>query len=74
MLGVLGDAHIATLKGFLAKVPHDKIREVCIDMNDGLRKAMEAVFHSAKVVVDLFHFHDGDIFSKQLDGDKIIEH
>jgi len=55
MLGILRDDRIATLKKFLSKVPRDKVREVCIDMKEGLRKAAEAVFPLAKVVVDPFH-------------------
>jgi transposase len=43
------------LKKFLTKIPRDKVKEVCIDMKDGLRKAVEAVFPLAKVVVDPFH-------------------
>ncbi len=55
VLGILRDDRIATLKKFLIKVPGDKVREVCIDMKEGLRKAVEAVFPSARVVVDPFH-------------------
>ena len=55
VVGILRDDRIATLKKFLSKIPRDKVREVCIDMNDGLRKAAEAVFPSARVVVDPFH-------------------
>jgi len=55
MLGVLRDDRIATLKKFLSKVPRSKVKEVCIDMKDGLRKAVEAVFPLARVVVDPFH-------------------
>jgi transposase len=55
MLGVLRDDRIATLKKFLSKVPRYNVREVCIDMKEGLRKAVEAVFPSARVVVDPFH-------------------
>ncbi len=54
MLGILRDDRMATLKKFLSKVPRYKV-EVCIDMKGGLRKAAEAVFTSAKVVVDPFH-------------------
>jgi transposase len=32
VLGILRDDRIATLKKFLGKVPHDKVREVCIDI------------------------------------------
>ena len=53
--GILRDDRIATLKRFLSKVPRDKVREVCIDMKGGLRKAAEAVFPSTRVVVDPFH-------------------
>ncbi len=55
VLGVLKDDRIATLKEFLNKIPKDKVKEVCIDMKDGLRKAVEALFPEAKVVVDHFH-------------------
>lgn len=55
VVGILRDDRIATLKEFLAKVPGDKVKEVCIDMKEGLRKAAEAVFPSARVVVDAFH-------------------
>ena len=55
VLGILRDDRIATLKKFLDKIPGDKVKEVCIDMKDGLRKAVEALFPLAKVVVDPFH-------------------
>ena len=55
VLGILRDDRIATLKKFLTKIPRDKVKEVCIDMKDGLRKAAEAVFPLARVVVDPFH-------------------
>jgi len=55
VVGVLRDDRIATLKKFLTKIPRDKVKEVCIDMKDGLRKAVEAVFPLARVVVDPFH-------------------
>jgi transposase len=55
MVGILRDDRITTLKKFLAKIPREKVKEVCVDMKDGLRKAAEAVFPSAKVVVDPFH-------------------
>ena len=44
MLGVLRDDRIATLNKFLIKIPEDRIREVCIDMKYGLRKAAEVLF------------------------------
>jgi len=55
MLGILRDYCITTLKKFLSKIQGDNVREVCIDMKEGLRKAVEAVFPSARVVVDPFH-------------------
>ena len=55
VVGILRDDRIATLKKFLIKIPRDKVKEVCIDMKDGLRKAAEAAFPLAKVVVDPFH-------------------
>jgi transposase len=38
MLGILGDERIATLKKLLSKVLRDKVREVRIDMKDGLKE------------------------------------
>jgi transposase len=55
MLGILRDDRIATLKKFLSKIPEDKVKEVCIDMKEGLRKVAEGLFPLAKVVVDPFH-------------------
>ncbi len=55
MLGILRDDRIATLKVFLNKIPRDKVREVCIDMKEPLRKVSEEVFLKAEVVVDHFH-------------------
>jgi len=55
VLRILKDDRIATLKDFLIRIPKDKVKEVCIDMKEGLRKAAETVFPDAKVVVDPFH-------------------
>ena len=55
MLGILSDDRVATLKMFLSKIPKDKVREVCIDMKEALRKVAEAMFPQAKIVVDPFH-------------------
>jgi transposase len=55
VLGILRDDRIATLRKFLAKIPADKVKEVCIDMKDSLRKLVEGLFPLAKVVVDPFH-------------------
>ena len=41
VLGILKDDRIATLKRFLSKIPSDKVKEVCIDMKAGLKKAAE---------------------------------
>lgn len=50
MLGILRDDGIATLEVFLNKIPRDKVREVCIDMKEPLRKVSEEVFPKAEVV------------------------
>ena len=55
MLGILRDDRIATLKIFLKRIPGEKVKEVCIDMKESLRKVAEEVFPKAKVVVDPFH-------------------
>jgi len=55
MLGILRDDRVATLKMFLKKIPGKKVKEVCIDMKESLRKVAEEVFPKAKVVVDPFH-------------------
>lgn len=55
VLGILRDDRIATLKKFLSKIPRDRVKEVCIDMKEGLRKAAEALFPLASVVIDPFH-------------------
>jgi hypothetical protein len=55
VLGILRDDRIATLKKFLSKTQEVRAEEVCIDMKDGLRKAAEALFPLARIVVDPFH-------------------
>jgi transposase len=55
MLGILKDDRISSLKAYLSRLPAERIREVCIDMREGLWKALEAVFPQARVVVDPFH-------------------
>ena len=55
VLTILKDDRIATLKSFLLNIPGDKVKEICIDMKEGLRKVAETVFPQAKVVVDPFH-------------------
>ena len=55
VVGILRDDRIATLKKFLTNIPADKVKEVCIDMKESLRKAAETVFPLARVVVDPFH-------------------
>lgn len=44
VLGILRDDRIATLKKFLTDIPADKVKKVCIDMKESLRKAVEAIF------------------------------
>ena len=55
VLGILGDDRVATLKMFVKTIPKDRVKEVCIDMKESLRKVAEEVFSKAKVVVDPFH-------------------
>ena len=55
MLGVLRDDRIATLRGFLSNVPKDKVKEVCIDLKESLKKLAEEMFPQAQVVADAFH-------------------
>ena len=71
VLGILRDDRIATLKKFLSKIPDDKVKEVCIDMREGLRKAAEALFPTARVVVD--HFHIVADSNKRMDEARKIE-
>ncbi len=71
VLGILRDDRIATLKNFLGRVPKDKVKEVCIDMKEGLRKAAEALFPEAKVVAD--HFHVVADSNKRMDEARRIE-
>ena len=55
VLGILRDDRIATLKNFLTKIPGHRVKEVCIDMKESLRKLVEAQYPEAKVVADHFH-------------------
>ena len=54
VLGILRDDRIATLKNFLTKIPGHRVKEVCIDMKESLRKLVEAQYPEAKVVADHF--------------------
>jgi len=55
MIGVLRDDRIATLRGFLSNIPQDKVKEVCIDLKQSLKKLAEDLFPKAQVVADAFH-------------------
>ena len=55
LLTILPNDRKQTLKDFLRKLPVEKIREVCIDMNEGLRRAVQEVLPKVKLVVDPFH-------------------
>lgn len=55
VLGILNDDRIATLKNFLTRIPGHRVREVCIDMKESLRKLAETLYPEAKVVADHFH-------------------
>lgn len=71
VLGILKDDRIATLKNFLTKIPRDRVREVCIDMKESLRKLAGAVYPEAKVVAD--HFHVIADSNKRMDEARRIE-
>jgi len=71
MLGILKDDRIASLKMFLKKIPKGKVKEVCIDMKESLRKVAEEVFPEAKVVVD--HFHVTADSNRRMDEARKIE-
>lgn len=71
VLGILKDDRIATLKVFLKKIPKEKVREVCIDMKESLRKASESFFPEARVVAD--HFHVIADANKRVDEARRIE-
>jgi len=55
MIGVLRDDRIATLREFLSNIPQDKVKEVCIDLKQSLKKLAEDLFPKAQVVADAFH-------------------
>lgn len=55
VLGILKDDRIATLKDFLNRIPKGKVKEVCIDMKEALRKAAEGLFPESRLVADPFH-------------------
>jgi transposase len=71
ILRILKEDRIATLKGFLIKIPRDKVKEACVDMKESLRKVAEALFPEAKVVVDPFHVIADS--NKRIDEARIIE-
>ena len=55
VLGILRDDRIATLKNFLTKIQGHRVREICIDMKESLRKLVETLYPEAKIVADHFH-------------------
>lgn len=71
VLGILRGDLIITLKESLSKVPGDKVKEVCIDIKEGLRKAVEVVFLEVRVVVD--HFHIFADSNRRMDEARRIE-
>jgi len=71
VLGILRDDRIATLKMFLKNIPQERVKELCIDMKESLRKVAEEVFPKAKVVVD--HFHVVADSNRRMDEARKIE-
>jgi transposase len=55
MLGVLRDDRTATLREFLSNIPKDKVKEVCIDLKESLKKLAKDLFPQAQIVADAFH-------------------
>lgn len=55
VIAILRDDRIATLRECLGRVPRDKVKEVCLDMKESIRKLIEALFPEAKSVLDRFH-------------------
>ena len=56
---------------FLKKIPQERVRELCIDMKESLRKVAEQEFPKAKVVVD--HFHVVADSNRRMDEARKIE-
>jgi len=71
VLGILRDDRIATLKIFLKNIPQERVKELCIDMKESLRKLAEHVFPKAKVVAD--HFHVVADSNRRMDEARRIE-
>jgi transposase len=71
VLGILRDDRIATLKMFLKNIPQERVKELCIDMKESLRKLAEQVFPKAKVVAD--HFHVVADSNRRMDEARRIE-
>lgn len=58
ILAVLPDRKKETVKSFLETVPahqHESVSQVCIDMNEGYRNAVQETWPHAQIVVDRFH-------------------
>ena len=70
-LEVLKDDRVAILEAFLSEIPAHKVKEVCIDMKEALRKAASRLFSEANVVVD--HFHMIADANKRMDEARRIE-
>ena len=58
ILAVLPDRKKETVKSFLETIPphqHASVSQVCIDMNEGYRNAVQETLPDVQVVVDRFH-------------------
>lgn len=58
ILAVLPDRKKETVKSFLETIPlyqRESVRQVCIDMNEGYRNAVQETLSGVPVVVDRFH-------------------
>lgn len=69
---ILKDDRVATLKDLLIKIPKDKVQELCIDMKEGLRKVVGALFPEAKIVAGYFRVIADS--NRRMDETRRIEH
>jgi transposase len=71
VLRILKDDRVATLKDFLIEISEDKVKEVRINMKEGLRRVVEALFPEARVVAAPLHIIADS--NKRMDEAKRIE-
>jgi len=55
VLGILKDDRLSNLEEFLSKIMALKVKKVCIDMKESVRKLAQRLFPKAFIVVDHFN-------------------